>query len=816
VADKNTYAGTDVVGRTEEVKQQIVSGSSISKTFGGIMSQDIVSIEKWLGIITRPTKLSSPLGALESVKNLKFNKVMNAMCLRDGTSSYLNSFIDIAGKELTILNNYFALSTETPSAQNIDLICGQTDEETKYIFQKPFYHDSSDPTDSFVDWGESLSGITIKSVSSNSVVFTGGSTTQGYYKGWILRNSTIGNILYVLDSSFSAGDTTLTIFGYAPSNWTTSNNLVLYRNFHDNYSFSPTYSTVSGRPPVALQQGNALLFSGGMGSDVGLKPIWSGYIDKTFFVGATNETGGVPYKGTYVTEAEIKNSNGMVVNTASITSETTNPLTAGRWFYCIVPETDDGLRGNPIYNTVHYVDITTNQKFSFTVIVDFARLNKRLRYLNVFVGKAPNDTDATIDWNSLVYLQRLDMLSSDFSWVETVTVTAGHYLSKAITVSNAEWNDKSSESLALHLGHTECTSTTASFSEAVFLNNRLFIAKYYDYVDAIEYLDQIRYTDFAGNGKAQLNVLCNLEGSTQSTIEQGDPTSVQALRRWQDKLFILKDKSCYYIPISDDVTQWMLVTVSNEVGCTIPATAVVTPTMVIWCQNGEDIYGWEGANVFSLGQNWLTTFKALNLTDSQGWYDIKNKSYNFHLSASEWYTMFLECPIPNGFVWAENMMGLTLNTNDYEIIDVSSRNTINYVLVFDSGIGGYSILYFDSSATSDNSHFGIIPYFKTAESRLSETDILKILKWYLTLNPTGGSGQLDCKLTIGSGTVTYANMTKTLSLHSKWVPISSGLGRSFAFEFNTNASRATFTGLDVYGFKFDYEMIPFIGDKTIT
>jgi hypothetical protein len=1002
VADKTVYSGTDIVGRTEEVNQQIIAQSVISKTFGGVIDATVIAIKRWLGIITRPTRSTSPLGALEAVKNFRFNKTMNAMSLRDGTTQYSNQngiqeFYGCPGstKNITVIDNFFPLSTESPVADTVDIICGKDATSNKHIFQSHFREgtgltlagQSFDGV--YVEWGEKLtiggyseaivdsysevnkdgafniysgawagqtftgdgsaitkcmfymqryqpgdwsgdnkcyaylsahSGtfgstgvpgevlatsvsvdatsvptgnfqlvtftfttpyttvagthyvITVglaggssdaylfvgsdastpthpgNAVTSHAPIYNAGvdvcfyvyglppfvlldnSTTiyyqssagkqdnfASYWKGGIVRNVTRGGLLYIIDSIIPSyiypHVVGLSVVGNVPNTWLASDTLIIYRSFHDNYSFVPTYSTVAGRPPVALQQGNALLFSGGMGSDAGLKPIWSGYLNKTFFVGATNKTGGINYTGTYVTEAEIKSTNGITLGDASEIGS--NPLSVGRWFYCLVPETDDGERGNPIYSSTPYYDSSGLYRFQSTATIDFPQLNKRFRYLNVFAGLAPNTTDTTIDWSNLFYIERLDLLGSAWIWHQTDTTS--NYTGTVI-IDGLKWNNNTQETLLLHLGHTISTSTTASFSEAIFLSNRLFIARYYDYVDAVEYLDQIRFTDFAGNGKAQLNVLNNIDGFTQSTIEQGDSTSVRALRHWQDKLFIIKDKSCYYIPVTDTVDQWMLVTVSNTVGTVVPKTAVVTPTMVIWCQDGEDVYGWSGANVFSLGQNWLTTMRALNLAsaNSKGWYDSINKSYNFSDSSGVWHTMFMECSIPNGFIWGDNLFDDDTVAGNYNIIDVASRAGISFVVVYDTASTIYYILRFDPTATQDNLHFGIIPYFKTAESRLDETSILKLMKFYLSLNPTGGSGQLDSKLTIGSNVLTYSNMTKTLTLHSRGIPFTTNSGRSFQFEFNTNASRATFTGLEIYELHFDYEMLPFIGDNTTT
>lgn len=815
----NVYSGSGVVGRTAEIIQQLDSPQTLDRLWGGEVTSDQIKIKKWLGLYTRPSKVTSPLGALEDVKNFSFNKKTDAMIMRTGATNYATSFVDVGSQiTLTTLDKTFHLSTESPSATDIDITCGKTAGAAKYIFQKPFFHGSSTATASNVLLGEYLAGITIKSYATNQVIFTGGVNSTNYYKNWSFYNNIVGEWVLISASSYAGGDTTLTLsVENVPTNWSNGNQITLYRHNHGyTYgTFTPTYSTVSGRPPVALQQGNAVLFSGGMGSTTGLKPIWSGYLNKTFFYGATDNTNGHSFQETYICEAEIKSS-GITVSTGTASTDAT-VLPDGRWFFCVIPETDDGIRGMPMYASTEYMD-TTSQKFTFTVTVYPGSLNKRLRYLNVFAGIAPNEGDTTIDWSFLYYIERLDLCGSDWTWAKAAA-TAGYYISGTISIDGDAWNNKASENLVQHLGHTLNTSSTCSFSVAKFINNRLFVGKYYDYVDAVEYLDQIRYTPFGSNGVGQLNKLANIDAQTQSTIEQGDATSVQKLLKWEDKLVILKDNSSYYIPVSGDTSQWQLITISNNIGCKNPDTAIETPFMLVWCQSGEDIYGWSGGSPFSLAQNWLTTFQELDLATglSTAWYDNKTKTYNFsyYSTLGGWYSMFFECPIVNGFKWGHNQFGgLAYDTVTYKIISASERAGVVYLAVEYMYDTTYKTIYF-STATTD-AGIAISPYFKTAEFTLSERDAMKIPRWYLSLTPTTGVGELDCKITIGSNTQQYSNISKTETLHSRGVLFTACSGRKLQFEFNMDTYRVYYTALEVYTLEFDYELIPYIGDATIT
>jgi len=813
------YAGTDVVGRTAEITQSLESFNNTDKTLGGRLTDNKIYINDFLGIYTRPSRVGSPLGALESVKNFNFNSKPPSMSMRTGMTDYATTFVDVAGsKTLASTARTFHLSTESPSATNIDIIFGAVSGGTKYIFQKPFFHGSSTATDSYVCLGDALVDE-IKGYTGGAVIFTGGVNSANFYKNWILYNSTKADVpILITGSSYGSGDTTLTLSENAPTDWSNGDTIVLYRHFHDNMTFSPSYSDVSGRPPTALQQGNAILLSGGMGSTTGFKPIWTGYISKTFFLGATNNTGGHGFQETYVTEAEVKSTNGITVSTGSTSSDAT-VLPDGRWFFCIVPETDDGMRGMPIYASTKYVDTTTD-KFSFTVTVYPGTLNKRFRYLNVFLGIAPSDTDTEIDWNYLYYIQQLDLCGSSWTWTKAADAP-GYYITDALSMDGDVWNSKSSESLVSHLGHTLCTSTTASFSVGKFVNNRLFIAKYYDYISGQDYLDQIRYTDFAGNGRPQLNKLCNLDAYTQSTIEQGDATSVQKLLKWEDKLFVLKDRSCYYIPVSSDVSQWQLITVSNKIGCRNPDTAIETPFMIVWCQTGEDVYGWTGSSPFSLTQNWLTTFQALDLSTNSttAWYNDALRTYSFAYNTSGlcgYYSMFFEARVPNGFKWGQNEIGgLADATTTYKIFSSGSRSGTVYLNVEYMFNTTFKIVYFDSTKTTD-AGIAITPYFKTTEFAFDEINILKILKSYLALTPTTGVGVLSNKITIGSNSATYSDISKTATLLIKGVPFTANSGRKVQFEFNMYTYKVYYASLDVFELIYDYELMPFIGDNTVT
>src|SRR3990167_4290660 len=103
-------------------------------------------------------------------------------------------------------------------------------------------------------------------------------TTADYHNGWILFNSTRSEYLYVTDTASSV----LTFNEDIPSDWVQADSYALYRSFHDDSTFSPSWTD-----PIVLKVGNNIVTSGGQGSTVGYKAIWSGYVNQTWFPDAS-------------------------------------------------------------------------------------------------------------------------------------------------------------------------------------------------------------------------------------------------------------------------------------------------------------------------------------------------------------------------------------------------------------------------------------------------------------------------------------------------------------------------------------------------
>lgn len=778
---------------------------------GGRVSGADLRIQRWLGLITGQIRTDVPLGALQDMKNLVLNKKIGAMTLRKGYATYATPTTDVSGS-VTLATKYYQWThgTEIPSTQTIKVVGGVDGSANKHILQSPFFPNSSTVNTGAVKWGETLS-ITIATGTGGgtTVTFTGGVNVADYYKGWILQYQS-SHFCTVTASSYGTGTTTLTLLeklisGFNP---VATPDGVLYRHFHDNPTFAPTFSYTGGNFAISLQQGQSVLFSGGQGSTDGYKPILSTYISKTFFYGATKT---LPYAGTYITEAEIKSTNG--VSPQGLSEATGTGLTSGyRYFMGYVFETDDGQLSQMYSAATPYVTITADAKKVQEVMRLSARINKRFRYMHVFVAQDTSASATTMPYEQYYFIRTIDLCST--GWTFTDSATDDAYWSKTETVDVADWNSRGSD-LTTFLGHPQAGTTTCSFNKAVFVNNRLFVARTYDYGSALSGDDEVRYSVFSEAGVPQFNVLCDIVDATQSTIEPGDPAKIQGIARWEGKLFIVKDNSCHYIQVDADPTYWVLNTITRSVGSDLEGSIVTTPFGIMFARQGDDIYLWDGGYPKPMTRLWRGTYQGI--TADRAWYDKYTRSYNIidaSIDGIRWYSMAFDVSLGGGqYAWVKHQS----SANIYRPTHISYNPAGEMIFVSIEQGGVYK---FDNSSTTD-AGTGIGPYFKTAPIIVDEKNVTRFTQWHLALESiSGSSGTLDIKATTSgaanSAAQTWSSVTKTNTFHRRMFSFLTGRGKRLEFEFNANGTLATFTGLQVNEFGAEYDIVPLRGDAVKT
>lgn len=747
------------------------------------------------GINTAFKRGAQPNGSIYDCKNLLPNIQIGGLVQRLGYASYLTAPVTLVdGSSVGAIDFHWHLGTDNPSSTTIDVIGFSTG-----FAQKPFFKESTTATSSWVQWGE-LRTTTIASIAGNLLTFTltAGSASDDYYNTWMVHNSTRSEFIYVTD--YTGSSRTVTPLEKVPSDWLAGDTVVLYRHFHDNAGFAPAVGT----EPAMVQLGDVIIGSGGQGAAAGRKPIWSGYVDLTFFSGATKTP---RHQGTYVTESEVKTS-GMTIGNAGTFASVGNGLDSSkRWFIAFLYETVDGCLSTLQKAGTNYTAIATDQGISTALTINFARWNKRIKKIHAFLGSVDSaGAPTTLDWSEYYHVDTIDLTGT--GWTYTDSGAAPGTFSYTVQLDNRDWeaasvkSDATKESVVDWTGTTEYNRSIVSFSRAVVLENRLFLAKVYDYNAGKNLDDYVLWTDFSGVlGTPQYSVHPDIDGASQARIISGGTPSVVGLAKWQTRLLILKDRSCHEIDITEpDATRWQKINISNEIGCDMPNSIVETPHGVCFGKSGQDLYLYRGGEPTSLTADTIRpTFKSntngLNSTQKAqlwGWWNPRWQAYCVMTKASdlsEFYGTFFEIPVSNSnFAWYRFDLGHDIN---------SVRLDKNGDVLFSS-----TNIYKMSDADVDDAGTSIKTFFDTGEHTLSERDITTLDSWWIANLQDGGAtvaGTLDIQVLLDNAVVTFdsvsseaSNVTKTSTRWISGLPVGSQ-GRTIRCKINTDASPATWT-----------------------
>lgn len=782
-----------------------------------------IAFDKFVGIYTRTDRGQRPLGAFDTCKNLFFNKIAYKPTLRTGYSTPITAAeTEIGGNvTMTVFSKVFYPATENPSSQDILLLAGKDAGAAKYWFQSPYFDTAGATQAGYLMYGETLSTTISGAPSGATLVLAAGSSTADYYKYWAIHNTTRDQWMYV--TAYAGSPKTITLNSNVPTGWVSTDAVKLYRHYHSDYTFSlGEASAVTWNTPVAVKVGNDIMFSGGRGSTVGYKLGWSGYLSKAFFP----SSGSVTYKGTYVDQSEILP--GGIVHfgaSPSVTAGTgLSPAGAGgtyRWFLYAVYETDDGQRSLPVLIT--YQDVSAADKgISDDPTVTFAKLNKRLRYINYFMGYSTDATVTTLPWDQLFYVGQTDLLATGWTFIATSGTTPCSW-DKLSSFNSTSWSTRA-ESLSDHIGgYTAANSSTVSCNYMEVLNGRMFVADYYDYYSALTYSDQVRFSGIGGNGAPQYSVLPDVDDFTQSTVDSGDPAFIQNIKGFENKLFVVKNRSCYFIDTSGNSSGWELEKISHEVGCDVPYSVTVTPYGIVWIKSGEDVYLWRGGNPVPLTSNWdfhptdsTLSFRGLTTTYASswlGWYDPLQKSYRFMYTSNGTtlttvYEMYFELPLPEGgYVWTKHVF-----TDNIASVATRSNGSVYSVN------GGTTLCLFDTSTNDGGVGNTIKPYADTGYYAISENDLAQVTGWRLSSTHVGTpSGTFDIKVYVDGNAVTFGSVDASTNTEhfyrSGMLLTANNLGRRCRMEFNANATPAFLgTAYTIHDLAFKYSPRRLRGD----
>lgn len=794
------------------------------------------------GIVVTTKRGGQPRGSVSDSLNFVPNKAIGALVQRTGYGAYITIGAGLTDQnavvKITSISNRFVCGAENPESKVIDVVFG-TNGGTSRWMQNPFYNSSATAIASWMQWGESQA-LTCTAIAGGKTTITFSTTyaIDGYYDGWQIYNSTRDERIYIPKGGFIGSTGVATTNEKVPTDWITGDSYTLYRGFHDNPTFlaTPTVGTI----PNALPQGNAILASGGQSSNATGKFIWSGYINQTFFLNATNKTGGAIYQGTYLTEAEIKSDNGFTFgNAAAYSCATGNGLdVTKRWFVGYLYETVDGQLSKLQTAGTNYNSavLTVDQGIQGLITVDFPRMNKRIKKLHVFVGSADfTGAPVTLPWEEYFHVKTLDLTNSSGWTYNESTATPGTY-TQTYQVDNTIFQavdmntDGTKESVTDWTGTPAYNRSTLSGSFR-FHSNRLLVFKSYDYNISSNLPDTISWSGFSPVlGTPQYNVLPDIYGSSQALIEAGDPNAIQHVGGYGSRVLVWKDRSMHEIDTTNpDETQWQVVKIA-DIGCDLPMTYAETGLSNIGC-----VWGWTQSGMFysyngtihSLCNNTIqpTFFANLNgITAAQkltlwGWYSPTNRSYRVMTKQSdlkEFYEAFFELPIDGNPAWFRN----------------KTQHNMSSVGVDRNGTEYFASTNVYSWGTSNLTDAGtaITCSFDTGNYLVSEKNLTKITDRFLAIDQDASAtiaGTLDDQLLIDGASITFdsvstntSGMTKTSNRFYRWIP-PGAVGRTIRYKFNTNnspgtwtPSSATATQLTIYELSLTAEMKDLQGDAT--
>lgn len=175
------------------------------------------------------------------------------------------------------------------------------------------------------------------------------SKVNGYYTGWSLVDTSSGlfyNNTVVTAYTYSSAASGTSVFNLAAFDYAAFNvtdNYALYRNFHDNSSFTPAYNNDLANPISFNCENSVIRFSGGQSATTGNRGIWANpHLKKTFFPGSLFA---FTVENTYISERELKAVDCMLsLNMNALSPTDSSVLTADSTYWIAVAPVYDGYQ----------------------------------------------------------------------------------------------------------------------------------------------------------------------------------------------------------------------------------------------------------------------------------------------------------------------------------------------------------------------------------------------------------------------------------------------------------------------------------------
>lgn len=540
------------------------------------------------------------------------------------------------------------LSVQVPSEEDIHLWFASNSGQK--VYQNPYWDATGKlSTNVLINESKTFTGAA-GSVSVNQMVVTGSdalglSSTANYYKYWAVKDTTMSSYAQVKTYTYSSaagGTSTFTFVERIDGSglgWTVFDTFTMYRNFHDNLGFAPTYNTDIANQIAAVVDNSELFFSGGQSSAVGNVGLISRYVSTTFFPGDSHT---FTYTGTYISEERLRavsvwsagNSGMQAPSGAEIA------LSDAKTYWVAIAPIYDGFQVGELSRIETVTDYSNannaNRNYiasgaSFVlhaqINVTLARLNKRITDFVIYIAIDSGDT-RTIGRQSQyqrVFVSPLTNTNPFSSW--TFDNTTGQFeitFNIDQTLVNGIVQPYVEDSGIVEIP----TDTSYAYSQRVVVGekeHRHIISNVYISSQAVVNRQDLFTNPIGGIGGINAGVIArsmfsNEQGFYRLTVQPTIGTKINDIKIvGLNELLILKDRGIILerIIVDDNgIPELMSSILDHDAGCSTLQGAIAADDGFIYFAGYEDIYRYANQRYERLieredQQDWLYQYREI-------------------------------------------------------------------------------------------------------------------------------------------------------------------------------------------------------------
>lgn len=616
---------------------------------------------------------------------------------------------------------------QNPSQEDVIFQFGKYT-SNQYVYMTPYWITASKQTGNLqINESKTISGIAVKydddatgCIMTPSVT-TGWSSTNDYYKGWILES--VGKFATV--TAYNGTSKAITFLERVDASGinlgsTLATPTFLYRSFHGGSQYdvnlanndgqlTPAYNTGLSEPPSVVADNSRIYLSGGQGSASGNKPIFiDPHLKRTWFSGGTKQ---LDYEGTYVEREELRpydfrkrSGNSLVVDAVL---DASYKLPEGYTYWLAVAPVYDGYQIGQLYKYETVADYTNsitganynyivsgdNATVKFVPQISLATLNKRITGLLLY---AAQDNGQTTSRQSPYYFIRHIKLSPTADTVLgwTWDATIGAYSTTVLRLTGLDWASRGNT----YQEDSGCSDSpldgTVSYSLRTVLGGRHFIANYYLGSSSLADKQSLTTNPVGGNatignaGIPQVSIFHPVDGGTTFRAMPTIGSRINAIiPNGGDQLSVLKDMGILIgrVVQIDTVVDVSWNVIDMEVGCTTTNCVASDDEGWIYFPSYKDIHRFRNGQLESLIQK----------KDGNDWYGIYNDKDYITTTQKEAATIWYQ----------KDIRGVVVNFNNIDNAYINGFNNHQYVFFPDFYSNGWRQIRFNEQSGVSKSSF---------------------------------------------------------------------------------------------------------------